>query len=90
VAACPLVDRVHSVILVNFSIQFILYGASAGPWQEASEPARSNGPYETRSHKNSAEEVELVMCDGKMKIHPKGEREEERGAQCILNVPQQL
>jgi len=25
-----------------------------------------------------------------MKIHPQGERKEERGAQCILNVPQQL
>jgi len=38
--------------------------------QEASDPARSNGPYETRSHNDSEEEAELVMCGGEMKIHP--------------------
>jgi len=27
------------------------------------------------------------MCNGEMKIHPKVEREEERGAQCILKRP---
>jgi len=31
-------------------------------------PTRSNGPYETWSHKE--EEAELIMCDGEMKIHP--------------------
>jgi len=33
-------------------------------------PARSNGPSETWSHKDSGEEAALVMCDGEMKIHP--------------------
>jgi len=36
----------------------------------ASDLARSNGPYETWSNKDSGEEAELVMCDGEMKIHP--------------------
>ncbi|XP_056272172.1 nuclear pore complex protein Nup93-like [Pseudoliparis swirei] len=40
--------------------------ASAGPLQEASDTARSNGPYETWSHKDSGEEAELVMYDGEM------------------------
>jgi len=40
--------------------------ATAGPWQEASDPARSDGPYETWSHEDSGEEAELVMCDGEM------------------------
>jgi len=32
--------------------------------QEASDPAGSDGPSETGSHKDSREEAELVMCDG--------------------------
>jgi len=32
----------------------------------ASDPARSSGPYETRSHKDSGEEAELIMCDREM------------------------
>jgi len=31
--------------------------------------------------------IESIMCNGEIKIHPKGEREEERGAQCILKRP---
>jgi len=46
--------------------------------QEASDPARSNGPYETWSHKGSEEEVELIMCDGEMKIR------ERRGDRCSV------
>jgi len=38
--------------------------------QEASDTARSNGPYERGSYKDSGEEAELVMCDGEMKINP--------------------
>jgi len=38
--------------------------------QEASDTARSKGPYETWSHEDSGEEAELVMCDGEMKKHP--------------------
>jgi len=32
--------------------------------------ARSNGPYETWSLKDSGEEAELIMCDGEIKSHP--------------------
>jgi len=31
--------------------------------------------------------AELVMCNREMKIHPKGGRKEERGAECILQRP---
>jgi len=36
----------------------------------ASDPARSNGPYDTRSHKDSGKEAELIMCNGEITIHP--------------------
>jgi len=53
----------------------------------ASDPAESDGPYETWSQKDSGEEAELVMCNREMKIHPQGEGKEEIGAQCILKRP---
>jgi len=45
---------------------------------EASDPARSNGPYETCSHKDSGEEAELIMSNGDENSSIRRERREER------------